>query len=77
MGWCRGSWLIGMYLPGKRSLLLFAEFRFKTPARIGDTVEVLGTVTAKSQATRVVETAIEIKKGSTNLVEGAVKVQIL
>lgn len=71
------SRLIGVYLPGRRSLLLFTEFRFKAPARIGDIVKVEGRVTAKSPATQVIEIAIEIKKDSINLVEGAVKVQVL
>lgn len=71
------SRLIGVYLPGKRSLLLFTEFRFKAPARIGDIVKVGGRVIAKSPATRIVEEAIEVKKGSTVLVQGTVKVQIL
>lgn len=71
------SRLIGVYLPGKHSLLLFTEFRFKAPARIGDIVKVEGRVIAKSPATQVVETAIEIKKDSVGLVEGVVKAQIL
>lgn len=71
------SRLVGMRLPGKRSLVLFAEFRFKAPARIGDMVTVAGAVTAKSHATRIVEVAVEIKKESIVLVEGTVKVQVL
>ena len=71
------SRLIGVYLPGKRSLLLFTEFRFKAPARIADTVKVEGRIIAKSPATRVVEVAVEVKKDSINLLEGVIKVQVL
>ena len=60
------SRLIGVYLPGRRSLLLFTEFRFKVPARIGDLVKVEGVVIAKSPAINVVEMAVEIKKNSVN-----------
>lgn len=71
------SRLIGVYLPGRRSLLLFTEFRFKAPARIGDLIKVEGRVIAKSPATRIVEEVIEVKKDSMILVQGTVKVQVL
>lgn len=71
------SRLIGVYLPGRHSLLLFTEFQFKAPARIGDLVKVEGRVIAKSPATRIVEEVIEVKKDSLVLVQGTVKVQVL
>lgn len=71
------SCLVGVHLPGKRSLLLSLEVRFKSPARIGDMIKVEGVVVAKSQATRIVEVEIKIKKDPTILVEGVAKVQLL
>lgn len=71
------SKLVGMHLPGKHALLLSEELRFKAPARIGDAVKVIGTVSAKSIATQIIDVVIQIKKDSTVLAEGMAKVQIV
>lgn len=71
------SRLAGMYLPGKRCLLLSEELIFKLPARINDEVEVMGTVVSKSQSTKIIEIKIEIKRRPDFLAEGAIKTQIL
>jgi 3-hydroxybutyryl-CoA dehydratase len=71
------SCLVGVHLPGKRSLLLSLEVKFKSPARIGDILKIEGAVVSRSQATRIVEVEVKIKKDHTILVEGVAKVQML
>src|SRR6266536_1774112 len=47
------STLVGMYLPGTHAVYVGQDVRFLKPARIGDTVRVLGKVLAISAATRI------------------------
>jgi len=70
------SRLIGVELPGNYSCLAM-EFRFKSPARIGDQVEVSGVVVSKSLSTGIVEIEVQIKKDEQILVEGRVHAQVL
>lgn len=71
------SRLIGMELPGQKTLLLKTELEFKKPARVGDKVLVKGQVVHKSLALKLLEISIEILKGQERLVAGSAHVQVL
>lgn len=71
------SALVGMVCPGRRSLYLSQDLRFKNPLYIGSRVLVSGTVTAKSDAARVVTLSMAVRDdtGST-CVEGSANVKL-
>jgi 3-hydroxybutyryl-CoA dehydratase len=71
------SALVGMYLPGKRCLYLSQKLVFKNPVFISDTVDVRGTVTLKSQSTKVLSVFIVMKKGEEVVVEGEAWVRMI
>lgn len=72
-----GSKLIGMYLPGKRCLFLSQNSQFKNPAFIDDAVEVFGEVKNKSESTKIIDIAVEARRGQEILMLGECKVQII
>ncbi|MDO8743459.1 MAG: MaoC/PaaZ C-terminal domain-containing protein [Candidatus Azambacteria bacterium] len=71
------SRLVGMELPGKYALLMKECLEFKKPARVGDTLTVKGSVVFKSQASRIIELAIEINKDKELLASGSAHVRVL
>lgn len=71
------SALVGMYLPGKRCLYLSQTLTFKKPVFVGDTIEVQGAVTAKSESTRVLTISISITRKGEEVVGGTAVVQVL
>lgn len=71
------SRFVGMYIPGKNCLYLNQTLSFKKPVFIGDAVEVVGTVTSKSESTKILSISIIIKKGEEVVVEGEAKVQVI
>jgi len=71
------SALVGMHLPGKRCLYLAQTLAFKNPVFAGDALTVSGTVTAKSESTRILTIAIAISKGEAIAAEGEAKVQLI
>jgi len=71
------SRLVGMELPGKYALLFKECMEFKKPARVGDTLTVKGAVIFKSQASRIIELAIEIRKDKELLASGSAHVRVL
>lgn len=71
------SRLVGMELPGKKSLIIKESLEFKQPAKIGDELTVKGEVVHISQATQLIEVAITINRGEDLLVVGSVYVKIL
>ncbi len=71
------SRLIGMHLPGKRSLIINTQLSFHKPAYIGDNLRVTGRIVHKSMATRIVEVAITVAKNTEILSDGRVNVRVL
>lgn len=71
------SRLVGMELPGKKALLVKECMEFKKPVRVGDTLTVKGSVIFKSQASRIIELLIEIKKDKELFASGSAHVQVL
>ena len=48
------SHFVGMYFPGKLSLLLSADLRFSNPSHLGDTIRVAAVVSQKMDARKIV-----------------------
>ena len=71
------SQFVGMHIPGKRCLYLRQSLVFKKPVFIGDTVDVTGTVIAKSESTSILSISIVIKKEGMTVLEGDAQVQVL
>lgn len=71
------SRLVGMELPGKKSLLLKECMEFKKPARVGDRLMVKGRVVHKSHALRLIELTVEIFADKKLLALGSVHVRVL
>jgi 3-hydroxybutyryl-CoA dehydratase len=73
------SRLIGMYLPGRRSLCLAQSLDFIQPVYIGDEVEVSGEVQRKQDTTRtlILRTAIHAGPERIQVVRGKAHVLVL
>jgi len=71
------SRFVGMELPGKKALLVKEMLEFKKPARVGDLLNVRGTIVHKSEALRLLELLIEIRTEKELLVSGSVNVRVL
>lgn len=72
------SSLIGMALPGKGALWTSQTFEFIQPAFVGDTLTVLGEVTQKSEATRLLVLAVSVtNQHGQVLVKGTSHVRLL
>ena len=71
------SRLVGMELPGKRSLLVKECLEFKAPVRIGNKILVKGTVLHKSSVSQTIELSVRITRSKKILVSGSVFVKIL
>ena len=71
------SELVGMRLPGKYALLMRESLEFKKPIFINETVNVMGTIVAKSEATRIIELAISVTRGDVSVVTGSAHVRVL
>lgn len=70
------SCLVGMQLPGEKALLLKESLSFKKPIHVGDAVEVVGTLTSKSEATHIITVAIAITVAGEVVTEGEAIVQV-
>jgi len=72
------SRIIGMHLPGKRALYLSQDLKFIRPVHIGDTLNVIGTITAKETEKRdtiVIKTDI-YNQDDTLVLTGTAKVWV-
>ena len=49
------STLAGMYLPGEHSLIHSVEIKLRKPVYIGDTLQICGTVSDKSDAVKIIQ----------------------
>lgn len=70
------SRLVGMQLPGRRALLVRETLEFIMPVHIGNTINVTGTVVAKSESTGLIELKIVITSGGTVASTGTVHVRV-
>jgi acyl dehydratase len=70
------SELIGMQLPGRRSLLVREEMEFKHSVRAGEQIEVLGTIVHISAATHIIELAIVITRAGKVVSTGNAHVRV-
>jgi len=71
------SELIGMHIPGKRCLLVKEVLEFKLPVYIEDTISVEGTVASKSDATKILQIDIAIKRNKEVVAGGVVHVKVI
>lgn len=71
------SRVAGMMCPGRDCLLLSQTLEFRKPVFPGDTVKVLGTVTAKSDSTQIVTLQTEISVKGQKAVTGETKARFL
>lgn len=71
------STLVGMLCPGKNALYLSQDLRFRNPLKFGQTVSVVGVVTAKYDATKIIDIKTTVKdKQSAIIVDGLAKVKV-
>jgi acyl dehydratase len=71
------SQLVGMHFPGRHALLIKETLEFKKPLFIGDTVRVRGTLTMKSDATRLIEITIAAHRDDEVVAGGSATVRVL
>ncbi len=71
------SCLIGMHLPGFRSVCLAQQFDFVRPVYGGGDVEVRGEVVSKQDATRTIVLATRVRAGGQVCVKGKATVMVL
>ncbi len=71
------SRFVGMYLPGKKCLYLSQTLAFKKPVFINDTVQLVGKIVAKSEATKILTIAITVTKGDEVVMLGEARTQVL
>ena len=74
---CFTSGLIGMHLPGMRSVCLSQQFDFIEPVYAGDELEVKGEVVSKNDATRTINLRTTILAGERVCVRGKATVRVL
>lgn len=71
------STLVGMLCPGKNVLYLSQDLRFRNPLKFGHMVTVAGVVTAKYDASKIMDIKTTIKdKQGTVIVDGLAKVKV-
>lgn len=71
------SQLVGMRVPGKPALYLGQDLVFRKPVRVGESVRATARVTGKSEATRTLMLATEIRTSDGKLaVSGSAKVKV-
>lgn len=71
------STLIGMYCPGENCLYFSQSVNFKLPVFYEDTLTVIGTVTQKNDAIRMITFKMEILKKNKTALSGEVKVTVM
>ena len=71
------SCLVGMHLPGRRSVCLSQQFDFAQPVYAGEEVTVTGEVVRKQDATRTLVIRTEISVGERTAVRGKAMVRVL
>ena len=70
------SEIVGMRLPGRRSLLVDLQFDFKKPVYVGDTVTLEARVAGLSEAARHVTLALTARVGEIRVAKGRVGVVV-
>jgi acyl dehydratase len=70
------SRLIGMQLPGVRSLLVKESMEFRQPVYIADNLKVSGKILSKSESTRLLEIAVSITRQDVVVARGSVHVKV-
>jgi 3-oxoacyl-[acyl-carrier protein] reductase len=72
------STVIGTQIPGEGSLWMSQTINFIAPARIGDEITIIATVTSKSEALRIIGLDISItNQDGSKLITGSSKVKVI
>jgi len=72
------SRLVGMYLPGKYALILYAESYFRKPCFENDILNVLGEIKEKVDSQKVIVLKTEIKNQNSEIIQdGKIFVKVL
>lgn len=71
------SQVVGMQLPGKYCFLVKETLEFKKPVFIGDTAVVTATLSRKTNALRLVEITITVKREEDIVASGIVLARVL
>ncbi len=72
------STLAGMYLPGKYSLILSVETRFRKPVYVGESIKITGVVERKIDSQKIIIIKVKIfGRENILLVEGKMVVKVL
>jgi len=69
------STLLGMYCPGKNSIILSMDTSFKRPVFTGTRLQIRGEVTRKIHPFRIILMKLTVSDGKNILVEGKAKVK--
>jgi 3-oxoacyl-[acyl-carrier protein] reductase len=71
------SQLVGMRIPGRHALYLGQDLSFRLPVRLGETIRASAKVTAKTEATRTIVLATEIRNAEGKVaVSGTARVKV-
>lgn len=70
------SALLGMQLPGKRCLLMREEITFRKAVFAGDELHIHGVISAKSEATRILEIALTTSCAGEEVASGSALVSV-
>ncbi len=71
------SQLVGMRIPGRHALYLGQDLAFRLPVRLGETIRASAKVTAKTEATRTIVLATEIRNAEGKVaVSGTARVKV-
>lgn len=71
------SRLVGMYLPGAYSLYLTQNLRFRSPLHAGNIVRVVGKITQKIEALKVVKMYLQVESVGVIVIEGEALIKVL
>lgn len=71
------SKLVGTQLPGKKCLYIKQTINFRKPVFIGDTLEIFGKISTKSESTRLLDILVRIEKDGEIMVDGLATVKLL
>jgi acyl dehydratase len=71
------STLLGMYCPGKRNLYMSQTLQFRNPIFFNEKLLIKGTITEKSDSTKMISIKTEIRDREKLLITGEAKVRVI
>ena len=71
------SHFVGMYFPGKLSLLLSVDLRFSNPSYLGDSIQIAAVVSQKMDAQKVVVLDVALTNTTRNCLAARGRIQVM